>query len=147
MTSGKEALKWVADGKVLPDLILLDCMMPGMSGSLPHPLSTLIACMACGRVQRAQGGQTGRTEAGEFQAATKTMLTKGLTAFSIMPCMVHASLYGKGHCPVLVCKCLWSGAVSELFPFSGGQTGIRLNQLLNNKCDFLKAKQVHTQPV
>ena len=31
-TSGKEALKWVADGKVLPDLILLDCMMPGMSG-------------------------------------------------------------------------------------------------------------------
>lgn len=31
-TSGKEALKWVAEGKVLPDLILLDCMMPGMSG-------------------------------------------------------------------------------------------------------------------
>ncbi|KAL3153016.1 Hexokinase-3 [Trebouxia sp. C0009 RCD-2024] len=32
MTLGTEALKWVADGKVLPDLILLDCMMPGMSG-------------------------------------------------------------------------------------------------------------------
>lgn len=38
-TSGTEALKWVASGKVLPDLILLDCMMPGMSGVLkPVPL-------------------------------------------------------------------------------------------------------------
>ena len=35
-TAGKEALKWVAEGKVLPDLILLDCMMPGMSGTPLH---------------------------------------------------------------------------------------------------------------
>lgn len=40
-TSGTEALKWVAEGKVLPDLILLDCMMPGMSGVVLHsPQST-----------------------------------------------------------------------------------------------------------
>ena len=31
-TSGAEALKWISSSKVLPDLILLDCMMPGMSG-------------------------------------------------------------------------------------------------------------------
>ncbi|DBB18216.1 hypothetical protein WJX82_000391 [Trebouxia sp. C0006] len=31
-TSGAEALKWITNSKVLPDLILLDCMMPGMSG-------------------------------------------------------------------------------------------------------------------
>ena len=31
-TSGKEALKWIEQNKVFPDLILLDCMMPGMSG-------------------------------------------------------------------------------------------------------------------
>ncbi len=40
-TSGKEALKWIADGKVFPDLFLLDCMMPGMSGTIkgfPHQL-------------------------------------------------------------------------------------------------------------
>ena len=28
----REALKWVEDSPVLPDLILLDCMMPDMSG-------------------------------------------------------------------------------------------------------------------
>ena len=43
-TSGKEALKWVADGKVLPDLILLDCMMPGMSGALPQSTALHKAC-------------------------------------------------------------------------------------------------------
>ena len=32
-TSGKEALKWIEQNKVFPDLILLDCMMPGMSGT------------------------------------------------------------------------------------------------------------------
>ncbi len=32
-TSGAEALKWISNSKVLPDLILLDCMMPGMSGN------------------------------------------------------------------------------------------------------------------
>ncbi|KAL0026791.1 hypothetical protein WJX77_001496 [Trebouxia sp. C0004] len=31
-TSGTDALKWISSSKVLPDLILLDCMMPGMSG-------------------------------------------------------------------------------------------------------------------
>lgn len=44
MTLGTEALKWVADGKVLPDLILLDCMMPGMSGSTPLPMPSLMLC-------------------------------------------------------------------------------------------------------
>ena len=32
MTSGKDALEWLDKCKVLPDLILLDCMMPNMSG-------------------------------------------------------------------------------------------------------------------
>ena len=33
MTSGKDALEWIDSCKVLPDLILLDCMMPNMSGA------------------------------------------------------------------------------------------------------------------
>ena len=29
---GKDALAWINGSKVLPDLILLDCMMPNMTG-------------------------------------------------------------------------------------------------------------------
>jgi CheY-like chemotaxis protein len=29
---GREALQWLAEQETLPDLVLLDCMMPHMSG-------------------------------------------------------------------------------------------------------------------
>ena len=29
---GKDALAWINESKVLPDLVLLDCMMPNMTG-------------------------------------------------------------------------------------------------------------------
>lgn len=40
----REALKWVEDSPELPDLILLDCMMPEMSGETS---SSAASCPAC----------------------------------------------------------------------------------------------------
>lgn len=87
MTSGKDALKWVADGKVLPDLILLDCMMPGMSGTplLPHVIIALL--LGLGRAQRAVRGGGG----GEGGACRG----KGRVMFDFAPHVIIVLLLGR----------------------------------------------------
>ena len=37
---GKDALAWINGSKVLPDLVLLDCMMPNMTGEPVAPGQT-----------------------------------------------------------------------------------------------------------